>query len=81
MSEKVNISQMKTEISKLIEDFNKKIDSYLEAIKISSSEEVINGSVEEAQKLLELHQGIEGKKENLSTCLNEFIEVFKTAGG
>lgn len=79
MSDKISTSQMKTEITKLIDEFNQKIDSYLEAIKISSSEEVINGSVEQAQELLDLHQNIEGKKEVLFTYLNDFVEVFGTS--
>ncbi len=81
MSDKISTSQMKTEITKLIDEFNHKIDSYLEAIKISSSEEVINGSVEHAQELLDLHQEIEGKKEKVFTCLNDFVEVFDPSKG
>lgn len=53
MSEVENISFSQSELEVFIQDFGEKINGYLSGLKKKSSDEILNGSVQKAQKLLD----------------------------
>jgi len=67
------------DIKKSFEICNKKIDDHIHELKIISSEEILNGSIEEAQKILNHILPVETAAKKMLQYQEEFINVIESA--
>lgn len=65
------------EIKKSFEDCNSKIDEHIHELKIVSSEEILNGSIEEAQKILVHILPVETAAKKMFQYQEELIKIIQ----
>ena len=65
------------DIKKSFEICNKKIDDHIHELKIISSEEILNGSIEEAQKILNHILPVENAAKKMLHYQEEFIKIIE----
>ena len=75
MADANNIQAVKIELEELVKSINSKVDSYIQALKLKSSDEILSGSISEAQKMLNQIVPIEEGYRQLSGCHDIFLEV------
>ena len=75
MADANNIQAVKLELEELVKSINSKVDSYIQALKLKSSDEILSGSISEAQKMLNQIVPIEEGYRQLSGCHDIFLEV------
>lgn len=75
MADANNIQAVKIELEELVKSINSKVDSYIQALKLKSSDEILSGSISEAQKMLNQIIPIEEGYRQLSGCHDIFLEV------
>jgi len=63
------------ELEEAFEACHKKIEEYLKSLKLFSSEEVLNGSIENAQKILNEILPIENESKKLMEAENNFMRM------
>ena len=76
MSESEDFNKFKEDIDNLQSSLNLRIESYLNSLKVESSEAVQNGSVKDALEILDKIQPIEDGRQMLSDCYKEFLKIF-----
>jgi len=67
------------DIKQAFENCNKKIDDHIHELKIISSEEILNGSIEEAQKILNHILPVETAAKKMLHYQEEFIKIIESA--
>jgi len=75
MAESNDIQALKKELEELVKSINSKVDSYIQVLKVKSSDEILSGSISEAQKMLGQIVPIEEGYRQLSGCHDIFLEV------
>lgn len=76
MSESEDFKKFKEDIDNLHSSLDLRVGSYLNSLKVESTEAVQNGSVEDALKILDKIQPIEDGRQKLSDCYKEFLKIF-----
>ena len=76
MSESEDFKKFKEDIDNLYSSLDLRVGSYLNSLKVESTEAVQNGSVEDALEILEKIQPIEDGRKTLSDCYKEFLKIF-----
>ena len=72
-----SISIDRVEIEKLIVAFNNKINNYIKSLKQKSSEEILNGSVLNAQKIINQILPLESEFKKMDDCHNDFLTIIR----
>ncbi len=75
-----DLNSNKAELESLINSIGSKVSEYLSTLKQTSTEEIMNGSIPEAQKLLGKILPIEEGYKKLTSCHAEFLKVLNTEG-
>ena len=75
MSESEDLKKFKDDIEQMHLAITLRIDSYLNSLKVKSSEAVINGSVNDAQEMLSEIMVIESGRQKILACQKEFVEI------
>lgn len=75
-----DLSSNKAELEGLINSIGSKVSEYLGSLKQTSTEEIMNGSIPEAQKLLGKIVPIEEGYKKLTSCHTEFIQILNAEG-
>ena len=75
-----DLNSNKEELEGLINSIGSKVNEYLGSLKESSTEEIMNGSIPEAQKLLNKILPIEEAYQKLTGCHTEFLQILNTEG-
>ena len=70
----------KKELENLVFSINTKIGEYIQSLKHKSSEEILNGSIKEAQKIINQILPIESEFKKMDECHNSFLSVLKNSG-
>jgi len=70
-----DLNSNKAELEGLINSIGSKVGEYLSSLKHTSTEEIMNGSIPEAQKLLNKILPIEEGYQKLTLCHTEFLEI------
>jgi hypothetical protein len=70
----------KKELENLVFSINTKIGEYIQSLKHKSSEEILNGSIQEAQKIINQILPIESEFKKMDECHNSFLSVLKNSG-
>lgn len=72
-----DISIDRAELEKIIISFNGKINNYIKLLKQKSSEEILNGSILKAQKIINQLLPIENEFQKMDACHNSFLSVIR----
>ena len=75
-----DLNSNKEELEGLINSIGSKVNEYLGSLKESSTEEIMNGSIPEAQKLLNKILPIEEAYQKLTGCHTEFLQILNAEG-
>lgn len=75
-----DLNSNKTELEGLINSIGSKVSEYLSSLKQTSTDEIMNGSIPEAQKLLGKIIPIEEGYNKLTSCHAEFLQILSTDG-
>jgi len=75
MAEAHNTEKVKKELEELVKSISSKVDSYIQVLKLKSSDEILSGSIQAAQKLLNQIAPIEEGYKELSESHDKFFEV------
>lgn len=75
-----DLNSNKEELEGLINSIGSKVSEYLSSLKQTSTEEIMNGSIPEAQKLLGKIIPIEEGYNKLTRCHAEFIKILNAEG-
>jgi len=75
-----DLNSNKEELEGLINSIGSKVNEYLGSLKESSTEEIMNGSIPEAQKLLNKILPIEEAYQKLTGCHTGFLQILNTEG-
>ena len=67
------------ELEDMIVSINVKVGEYIQALKHKSSEEILNGSILEAQKIINQILPIETEFEKMDACHNSFLSVIRNS--
>ncbi len=70
----------KKELENLVFSINTKIGEYIQSLKHKSSEEILNGSIQEAQKIINQILPIESEFKKMDECHNSFLSILKNSG-
>ena len=76
MSESEDFKKFKEDIDNLHSSLDLRVGSYLNSLKVESTEAVQSGSVKDALEILEKIQPIEDGRQMLSDCYKEFLKIF-----
>jgi len=77
MGNKENIELNGKEIESLILSINSQVNEYIKKLKQISSEEILNGSIMEAQKIISKILPIESEFEKMNQSQKSFLELLK----
>ena len=75
-----DLNSNKEELEGLINSIGSKVNEYLGSLKESSTDEIMNGSIPEAQKLLNKILPIEEAYQKLTGCHTEFLQILNAEG-
>ncbi len=75
-----DLNSNKEELEGLINSIGSKVNEYLGSLKESSTEEIMNGSIPEAQKLLNKILPIDEAYQKLTGCHTEFLQILNAEG-
>ena len=67
----------RTELEQMINAIGDKVNYYVESLKRKSSEEILNGSLEEAQNIIVQILPVENEYKKLAESHNSFLNVLK----
>ncbi len=73
-----NVKINKKELEELVLSINTKVSEYIKSLKHQSSEEILNGSILEAQKIINQILPIESEFKKMDECHNTFLSVLRT---
>jgi hypothetical protein len=68
----------KTELEKMINSIGEKVSDYVNSLKKKSSEEILNGSLLEAQNIINQILPIEKEYEQMSKCHTSFLNILNS---
>lgn len=75
-----DLNSNKAELEGLINSIGSKVNDYLSSLKKTSTDEIMNGSIPEAQKLLGKIIPIEEGYKKLTSCHAEFLQILNADG-
>ncbi len=75
-----NVTINKKELENLVFSINTKVSEYIHSLKHQSSEEILNGSIQEAQKIINQILPLENEFKKLDECHNSFLSVLNNSG-
>lgn len=74
-----NMAINSNELEDIVTSINIKIDEYIQSLKTRSSEEILRGSILEAQKIINQILPIETEFKKMDDCHNSFISVLRNS--
>jgi len=75
-----DLNSNKAELEGLINSIGSKVSEYLSSLKQTSTDEIMSGSIPEAQKLLNKILPIEEGYQKLTVCHTEFLKILSQEG-
>ncbi|MDA3862035.1 MAG: hypothetical protein PF445_12505 [Melioribacteraceae bacterium] len=77
MGSENNVTMNKKELEEMVLAINSKVGEYIHALKHRSSEEILNGSILEAQNIINQILPIETEFKKLDECQNSFLNTLR----
>ncbi len=74
-----NTTINKKELESLVLSINTKVNEYIQSLKHQSSEEILNGSIQEAQKIINQILPIENEFRKMDNCHSSFLSILNNS--